>query len=219
VNKFGVPIAFSDEEIEELVELAYGRQSLKEDLGVETKKLDSRSSDGDLHYVGLKAEMAVAKLMGLEIDRDHHGDGDRGYDFVWRGLTIDVKYSQRDIKYEMPTWPTADILVLVQPLDQTTAYKSYFAPAIRDSNPSNYRHQWRNVLVVGWITSEHFKDNYSVVELGGIDKKLYFAHNMKMMESLLPYAERLENERSAKVRATLRENADNEDGRTSSAGT
>lgn len=184
----GIPVSFSDEEIEDMWRLATNRQGLKERYGVPTKRAATKLSETELHYLGIKGERAVASLIGEKINREHTPHGDGGADLVYRGLSIDAKFSQLDIKMYVDDSPKADILILVQPLRRTMNVGPYQADALPDPYVKFPALAWKNALVVGWITRKDFVDRHVVRQIGGFDRKVFYAHNMRNMRTLLTYA-------------------------------
>lgn len=59
--------------------------------GVATKKISAVHSDLEIHILGMMAEVAVCRLLGVEPDVELCLRGDAGYDLVWGGMTWDVK--------------------------------------------------------------------------------------------------------------------------------
>jgi len=55
--------------------------------------VDQSRTDGDIDVIGVMAEVAVAKLLGLDYDRILAIGTDDGSDLVFNGITIDVKSS------------------------------------------------------------------------------------------------------------------------------
>ena len=99
-------------------DLARQRNGSKEAAGIRSHKVANRS-DQSIHYLGLLAEIAVARTLGVEIDRNIYLTGDSGYDLRWSGQSIDVKMRGNRDK-DLPIMPgmrdfTADFAVLCWP--------------------------------------------------------------------------------------------------------
>jgi len=62
----------------------------KENMGITTKRFGDLT-DERTHYVGLLGEIAVAAYLGVPVDETERLAGDMGVDFLYNGLTIDVK--------------------------------------------------------------------------------------------------------------------------------
>lgn len=69
------------------------------------------------HFVGLCGEMTVSLVTGLPIDEKLRVNGDPGYDFIWNGVTYDVKtatfWSSPDMKEFIDAKKWADMYILV----------------------------------------------------------------------------------------------------------
>ena len=99
-----IPVRLTDLELWAIWKLAEERNGKKEKHGVATKKIDRQVSDLEMHYIGIKAEYAVSKLIGTDFNPTNMLAGDDGSDFVYRGLTVDVKFSQFDLKFRIGTF-------------------------------------------------------------------------------------------------------------------
>ena len=183
-----IPVSTNNLERWALMELAKKRNARKESKGIKSQKVDPGITDVQLHYVGLKAEYAVAKLIGVEIDLENTYEGDGGIDINYRGLTIDVKLSTRDLKHRLDKKVVADVIVLVQPLMQTTSSGAYHAKAIPDPMVDKKVFAWNNVMVIGWISREEFLSTCSVANFGHFDCNVVTANNMRDMSTLRAYA-------------------------------
>lgn len=98
-----------------------GRERNAAKVGIASRKYPTTTlSDEEIHILGAKAEVAVARLFGIEPDRHFYATGgDGGVDLCYRGLTYDVKMrSRRDT--DLMTQPDmydfrADRIVLCWP--------------------------------------------------------------------------------------------------------
>lgn len=95
------------------------------------------------NIIGVKGEMAFAKIFGLEMDEEVRPDGDKSVDFVLqypaRDLTIDVKTARKPIylflkKKDAPT--AADILVLAGIVDNTVKFIGWEKRSIITAAPT-----------------------------------------------------------------------------------
>ena len=184
----GVPVYLTNLELWSLMELAKRRNDLKESVGVKSQKIDKELTDQELHYIGLKAEYAVAKLLRVSIDMNNTLAGDGGIDLNYRGLSIDVKYSTKDLKYRPDKEITSDIIVLVQPLDKNIVNMPYYASAEEEDYISKPSFAWKHVLVVGWISAGDFKERHTIRNFGYSDCMFMSAENMNNMYDLREYA-------------------------------
>lgn len=69
------------------------RCSYKKSLGIVGHRVDVNSSNEEICYYGLLAEIIVAKLLGVKVNTELFMGSDEGFDLVWRGKTVQVKYS------------------------------------------------------------------------------------------------------------------------------
>jgi len=184
-----VPIKLSDLELWALWKLAKERNNKKEQHGVETRKIDKNVSDLEMHYIGMKAEYGVARLLGAEFDLKNTLAGDAGYDFTYKGLTIDVKLSQRDLKFRKGTFK-ADVVILVQPLTAGRwAYGGVNFVAEKDGRVGKHKFAWKHLLVMGWLTRKHFEKMHEIRNFGYNDVEFMDASYMFPMKDLKNYAE------------------------------
>jgi len=159
-----------------LHKLASQRSSTKFD-GT-NKQVDQALSNVEAHYVGLKGEWAVASYLHLDMDTSMSYSGDDGYDLEMRGVTIDVKMSVQDLKVNKPG-PTADILFLVQPLSPFTIPDPRYKDLCeRDPYVGKADLSWRNVVIVGWITSVEFMNEYELMNFGYGERLVMKQHKL-----------------------------------------
>jgi len=185
-----IPVGFADKELQDLRELAKARNDKKENAGVSSKKVDGEMTDEQLHYVGLKAERAVAKLLRVGMNTDNTYDGDGGHDLMYNGLTVDVKCSQMDLKIP-PGKFTADIVVLVQPYSYgVQKYAGLLWKPIEDVFVDKPAFRWRNVLVSGWIDRATFAEKHYMRSFAGNPEVEFLeATELRPMADLKEYAE------------------------------
>lgn len=131
-------VKFNSVEIGALEELAHARNDPK--IGkVPNQRIDDRQNDLDMNLGGLKAELAVAKLLQCELDTSISIAGRRKpYDLQAQGKTIEVVYNTYrggDLYFNKPDRLQADVAVLVVPFR-------------------------KGVNVVGYITRGEFNDLY-----------------------------------------------------------
>lgn len=73
-----------------------GRERNAAKVGVQSRKyLSTTLTDGQIHILGAMAEVAVARLFGIEPDRNFYRGGDGGVDLRLGGRTFDVKMRSR----------------------------------------------------------------------------------------------------------------------------
>ena len=72
-------VNFTDDELEFLRTLAANFQAAKKGTGASDHRVDSKISNIDMHYIGLKAAFAVSRDLGVDFDRVvYKGRGRRG---------------------------------------------------------------------------------------------------------------------------------------------
>lgn len=184
-----IPVELTVEELELLADLALQRNTNKEEHGVRSRKVDTELGEGEAHYIGLRAEHAVSKLLGVQFDRGNTLTGDDGTDIIYRGLKVDIKYSQMDLKFRPGTF-TADVAILVQPLSEGKyIYAGKVVEAVPDNNVKKPIFAWANVLVVGWVSRSVFEAEHTIRNFGYNDVQFMEAGDLSPMESLRDYAE------------------------------
>ena len=97
------------------------RQVVKESHKVPSLKFDINRTEYELHYIGSMGEYAVARTLGIKIDKDVHPAGDNGSDLYLNGKSLQVKtrtFGGPDVKlfFNDVSDFTADIVVGVQML-------------------------------------------------------------------------------------------------------
>lgn len=183
-----VPIELTELERWALAKLASERNANKERHGVRTRKVDNDLSDEEMHYIGLKAEYAIAKLLGVDFNPENMLSGDGGTDIIYRGLTVDVKYSQLDLKFRPGTF-LADVAILTQPLQRGShRYAGKVVSAERDSRVSKRRFAWANILVVGWVSRERFESEHVIRNFGYNDVEFMAAGDLSPLKGLRDHA-------------------------------
>jgi hypothetical protein len=188
-----IPVALTEKELQSIAALAFARNDKKERRGVKSRKVDTGMGEGEAHYIGLKAELAVSKLLGVGFDKTNTLKGDDGKDIVYRGLRIDVKCSQLDLKFRPGTF-TADVAILVQPLRKGMhIYAGDVVVAEQDENVKKAIFAWANVLVVGWVSRERFEAEHVIRNFGYNDVEFMGAGDLSPMEGLRDYAESKKN--------------------------
>jgi hypothetical protein len=83
-------VKLSAEELKDLKELAHARNDPKEHLNRFSWQKEGVSSLEN-HFWGLKCEYAVAKVLGIDIDRTIHDGDDQNPDLHFEGIGIEVK--------------------------------------------------------------------------------------------------------------------------------
>jgi hypothetical protein len=86
-------VRFNDADRVKAARLVVLREAPKRQHGVATKKVSEKHTDWAIDYYGVLAEMAVAKILDIELEEKRLISGDDGYDLVWKEKTIDVKFT------------------------------------------------------------------------------------------------------------------------------
>lgn len=149
-------VVFTDLELYGLWKLAQERDAAHP--RTQNQRIDPRTQDVVMNYVGLKAELAVASVCGLPLDLRISGRGDLGVDLDGPCGTIDVKMARRGgpLYVRVQKRITADMLVLVWPYSDD-----------RDPYAGGHQHFWaRNCVVVGGITTAAFLQHATMRDWG-----------------------------------------------------
>jgi len=143
-----VIVEFYGGEVVGAARAAHDRNAIKEAQGIPTKYRDPNQSTFSIHFFGIMGEIAVAKMLGVDINWEITLGGDGGVaDVVYRGVNIQVKTNMgknREIWLyfrELEDFK-ADIAVLTMPLDVD------------------------KMKVLGWITQNEFRMNYDTRKIG-----------------------------------------------------
>ncbi|MHC4412297.1 MAG: hypothetical protein ACYSW6_04875 [Planctomycetota bacterium] len=194
-----IPMLINNVERFGLFRLSQERQAFKESRGIQSQKVDESITNPEMHYVGLKAEHAVAKLLGLEINMENTYGGDGGVDLHYRGITIDVKFSSYHLNVKKDKEIVADVVVLVNPLTTSLKYDGTYYNAVEDPDVAKPKFAWAHCVIVGWIKKGEY---YSLRELKdakfkNLDYWSVGAHNMHDMFTLKGYAMSLSTSRDS----------------------
>lgn len=154
--KGGVLVSFRHAELVALWKLAERRVGAKTP-NARDKRVDQRLRPVQAHYVGLKAEYAVARYLGVAPDVYAYGGGDGGVDLRYRGRTIDVKNSFGGLVIPNLQVLRSDVIILVNPVGRTP---DPFLAGV------DTRHRFRDVIIRGWVTREQFEVSHTVKDFG-----------------------------------------------------
>jgi len=155
-----IAVPLSDKELDMVFERASSRNRVKVYGGVRTKKIAPRAGDVEIHYIGLKAELALAKLLDLEVNWEHTLQGDGHKDFLLLDkVSVDVKSSRRDL-FMCPDCLKADMAILANPLTSPAHDKdgNIVVPR-KDPRVKTKRDLfgWADVFFVGWTGNKRFR--------------------------------------------------------------
>lgn len=115
------------EDLEFCREVAWARNETH--LPSANERISIRDGDHAIHLKGVMAELAWRRDLGISDEQPWvYEDRDPGYDFVWRGLTVDVKassslhLSMEQIKFMIPEYKPllAELYVMsaIGPIDK-----------------------------------------------------------------------------------------------------
>jgi hypothetical protein len=165
-------VDLNEDEMQYVTGLAHDRNEEKKQRLVKSKKYASHRSDFDIHFDSARARMAIAKLLGLDMDESADVHGRRGRpDFTLRnGLTLEVHYrSQLNWDYALSSSDVkdfrADVGVLVWPGTSRS-----------------------NVRLVGWTSKINFVMRSIVKDYGYGPRLALQAKNTFPIETLLRLA-------------------------------
>ena len=143
---------------EEIKAHARNRNSFKESNHVVSKKYNTKKSDEEINFDGLKGEYAVANFLGLEVNKEITFVGDGGSDLEYKDKTIQVKYNnyrcgEGDLYFDNVPNSTyifkTDVAFLVVPTKEQKV-----------------------VNIVGWITKEEFNKKCYIRNFGYGERKV-----------------------------------------------
>jgi len=151
-------VVLSDEEIQFIEELARLRSDPKKNFHYQGFNLNSLSFL-ERGFLGLLGEMAVSKLLDVEIDMELYGlkgDGLKG-DLNYRGFSVSVKYTNyRSGNLMLYENPQDDLYILCC---QGRGEKSILPPDSVSGDRVS-----RVVDVVGWVDQEKFLSGSEIRE-------------------------------------------------------
>lgn len=160
-------VEMSTDELGAVWEWARQRNAVKDAHRVQTRKVSHKRCDVLTHYIGLKAEYAFGKLLGVMPDMNNRPSGDVVDFVIPGGYTVDVKISRRDL-FVRPGQMESSIAVLANP--QTSPVRSGDtvvrpAPDPMFPEPGDPL-GWQNVVFVGWIPCKKFRQLAKRTSLG-----------------------------------------------------
>src|SRR5579862_763615 len=86
-----VMVTLTPEEQAEIVFNAGGRNEIKEQNGIQTKKISEALSDLELHQLEVKGQYAVSKYLGIPMDWSIYMGGNKNPHFTVNGITMRVQ--------------------------------------------------------------------------------------------------------------------------------
>ncbi len=169
-----IGVRFTQLELDAMWALARKRQEAKSG-GATDRRSDTRLSNIQMHYIGIKGEYAVAKYLGIGFDMRSLTDGDDYGDLLWRGRHIEVKNLQDWLLFTPGTF-LAEVAVLVNPLRERPDRR------VTDKPP----HAYKDVVLRGWITKERFIEHSYVHDFGYGPRLCVRPDRLSPMEDIFP---------------------------------
>jgi hypothetical protein len=144
-------IKFNAAEMAFIESHALAIQTYKRGRGIPAGKMDFGKKQLAVEIVGIKGEAAVAKHLGVKIDRSIHDEGDGGRDLTWQGRTIQVKSS----------FPADTLHLLVN--DSDSLQCDYLVFVVTDETAPAAR-------IYGWIKTVDFLQSATIKNMGHGDR-------------------------------------------------
>lgn len=114
------------------------RNAIKVSNGVVSRRHSQTLDDAAIHILGAKAEIAVARVLNVDINRRFTSNGDGGVDMTFNGMTFDVK---------MRSTPNTDLIIMPDMSDFTAQVVILCWPG----------HDEDQVILVGLTDRERFR--------------------------------------------------------------
>jgi len=141
-------VRFSKQEISECKQAASLRWQLARAANVANQRKDQSRTDQDIDYIGVKGELAVAKV--LQINHDIHKGGiDPNIDMWYLEISIDVKTTFK---------PNGHLIF--KSLDAFKSDIAILCSKVEDSE---------DILIEGWCTNKEFNNEARIVDLGAYE--------------------------------------------------
>lgn len=86
-------VEFDENDIREAEEMVRIREWPKREMTVPSQKVSKNRTDQEIDLLGILAEMAIAKLLGVSLEKKRMLTGDNGYDILWKNRKVEVKYT------------------------------------------------------------------------------------------------------------------------------
>jgi hypothetical protein len=87
-------VKLSELDTYEIAWASHDRWKYKKDLGIVSNKVDAKRDEFAITTEGMAGEWAVGKVLNTPVNLDLHPGGDKGWDFEYKGLKVDVKTSK-----------------------------------------------------------------------------------------------------------------------------
>ena len=165
-----VVIPFSEAETAFIESHALAIQRWKRGRGIPPGEMDFGKSKFLVDVVGIKGEAAVAKYLGVKIDRSIQDKGDGGRDLTWKGRSIQVKTS----------FPADTLHLLVNDSDSLKC--DYLIFVVTDEVTPKAR-------IYGWIKTVDFLQTATIKNMGYGDRMAMPIERLHPMSTLTESAD------------------------------
>jgi hypothetical protein len=86
-----IKYTYTEADIKEVERIVSIRHDAKEEKGVQSRRFYSKRDDRATHVVGVRGELAAARVLRIPLDETFFWAGDEGWDLKLGETTIDVK--------------------------------------------------------------------------------------------------------------------------------
>lgn len=159
---------FDEFDLSEVLMIASRRQACKVGSGAHSRRIDQNQTDFGSHYSGVFAELAVARVLELPMNRELYAGGDDGTDLPpYHGWTLQVKgtrYWKYPVYFCAPEEFSADVCIGVRYLTPASVdirgviTREMFGECLE---PCDFNHGPRvGVLAMHLTDISIFKDSY-----------------------------------------------------------
>lgn len=124
------------------------------------------------HYIGLKAEYAVARFLDVPLDIATITGADPGYDLIFRGHRVQVKnYYGPGLILTDQEIRACDLAIMTRPLTAASAFCDA-DPDLRITAERYRPHAFCHLVIVGWTWSAEFRDLAAVRKFPSGDQRV-----------------------------------------------
>lgn len=139
---------FTLDDLEKAKRIVETRQIGKRINSIKNSKISKKKTEFEIDYHGVLAEMSVASVLGIDVDSSEMLHGDDGYDLMFNGKKIEVKFS---------FYPNADLIMM----KKTDLKADFYILVIGNDVVMN---------VIGIIPKETFLSNGIIANYGHGDR-------------------------------------------------
>lgn len=165
-----IEVTLTEEEVTEGLDFVRKVRENKEKHGVRDMMFDLNNTSEGINTIGHLGEVAAAKLLGLEVNRDIYVHGDGGLDLELDGTTIQVKTSKLPkMIFNHHLGFSTDIAVLAQYIGEDNRHA--------EADP--------RFLIWGWINKEDFMEKQYPYDFGYGTRLVVESIQLNPIESLV----------------------------------